>query len=34
MLTMLNISGAYPADAIAERLAKRQARKAKKAKTA
>ena len=27
MLTMLNISGAYPADAIAERLAKREARK-------
>ena len=34
MLTMLNISGAYPADAIAERLAKREARKAKKAKMA
>ncbi|MBQ4579727.1 MAG: F0F1 ATP synthase subunit A [Clostridia bacterium] len=34
MLTMLNISGAYPADAIAERLAKREARKAKKAKVA
>lgn len=34
MLTMLNVSGAYPADAIAERLAKREARKAKKAKTA
>ena len=29
MLTMLNISGAYPADAIAERLAKREAKKAK-----
>ncbi len=28
MLTMLNVSGAYPADAIAERLAKREARKA------
>ena len=34
MLTMLNVSGAYPADAIAERLAKREARKAKKAKVA
>lgn len=34
MLTMLNVSGAYPADAIAERLAKREARKAKKVKTA
>ena len=34
MLTMLNISGAYPADAIAERLAKREAKKARKAKTA
>ena len=34
MLTMLNISGAYPADAIAERLAKREARRAKKAKVA
>ena len=34
MLTMLNVSGAYPADAIAERLAKREARKAKKAKMA
>ena len=34
MLTMLNISGAYPADAIAERLAKREDRKAKKARTA
>lgn len=34
MLTMLNISGAYPADAIAERLAKREARKAKKAQMA
>ena len=29
MLTMLNVSGAYPADAIAERLAKREAKKAK-----
>ncbi len=28
MLTMLNISGAYPADAIEKRLAKREARKA------
>ena len=26
MLTMLNVSGAYPADAIAERLAKREAK--------
>ena len=34
MLTMLNVSGAYPADAIAERLAKREAKKAKKAKVA
>ena len=34
MLTMLNISGAYPAEAIAERLAKREAKKAKKAKMA
>lgn len=34
MLTMLNVSGAYPADAIAERLAKREDRKAKKARTA
>ena len=34
MLTMLNVSGAYPADAIAERLAKREARKAKKARAA
>ena len=34
MLTMLNISEAYPEDAIAERLAKREARKAKKARTA
>lgn len=34
MLTMLNVSGAYPADAIAERLAKREARRAKKARTA
>jgi F-type H+-transporting ATPase subunit a len=34
MLTMLNVSGAYPADAIAERLAKREAKKAKKAKIA
>ncbi|MBQ3155827.1 MAG: F0F1 ATP synthase subunit A [Clostridia bacterium] len=29
MLTMLNVSGAYPAEAIAERLAKREERKAK-----
>ncbi len=28
MLTMLNVSGAYPADAIAQRLAKREVRKA------
>ncbi len=34
MLTMLNVSGAYPADAIAERLARREARKARKARTA
>ena len=34
MLTMLNVSGAYPADAIAERLAKCEAKKAKKAKVA
>lgn len=34
MLTMLNVSGAYPADAIAERLAKREAKKAKKVKVA
>ncbi len=34
MLTMLNVSGAYPADAIAERLAKREARRAKKARIA
>ncbi len=34
MLTMLNVSGAYPGDAIAERLAKREARKAKKARIA
>ena len=34
MLTMLNVSGAYPADAIAERLAKREAKKVKKAKVA
>ena len=34
MLTMLNVSGAYPADAIAERLAKHEAKKAKKAKVA
>lgn len=34
MLTMLNVSGAYPADAIAERLAKREDRKSKKARTA
>ena len=34
MLTMLNVSGAYPADAIAERLAKREAKKAKKANVA
>ncbi len=34
MLTMLNVSGAYPADAIAERLAKYEDRKAKKARTA
>lgn len=34
MLTMLNVSGAYPADVIAERLAKREDRKAKKARTA
>ncbi len=34
MLTMLNISGAYPADAIAERLARREARKARKTRIA
>lgn len=34
MLTMLNISEAYPADAIEERAARREARKAKKAKVA
>lgn len=34
MLTMLNISEAYPADAIAERQAKREARKNRKAKVA
>lgn len=34
MLTMLNISGAYPADAIAERLKKREQRKQKKVRPA